>query len=153
VRGRLDVARVHLDAAVRFDDAAGWDTWRAHSRQARGRFLLEHGRLREADLGRQDLLLARELASHHGLVALDQRCEALLREVRTAPRSASLSDREVEILRLVADGLTNREIGELLHTSRHTVASHVHSILVKTGCANRTEAIRWAHRSRVLAPD
>jgi DNA-binding CsgD family transcriptional regulator len=153
VLGRIDAARVHLDAAVRFDDAAGWDTWRAHSRRARGEFLLEHGRLREAELGRQDLVLARELASRHGLVALDQRCEALLREARPGPRSASLSDREVEILRLVADGLTNREIGELLHASRHTVASHVHSILVKTGCANRTEAIQWAHRSRTLSPD
>jgi DNA-binding NarL/FixJ family response regulator len=50
------------------------------------------------------------------------------------------------VLRLVVDGLSNREIGERLHISQHTAANHVRSILLKAGCANRTEAASWALR-------
>ena len=57
-----------------------------------------------------------------------------------------LSAREAEILRLVARGLSNREIGETLFISEHTVANHIRSILRKTECANRTEAASYAHR-------
>ena len=57
-----------------------------------------------------------------------------------------LTDREAGVLRLVVDGLSNREIGERLLISQHTAANHVRSILLKTGCANRTEAASWALR-------
>ena len=62
-----------------------------------------------------------------------------------------LSAREVQILGLVARGLSNREIGEALKISEHTAANHIRSILRKTGCANRTEAASYAHR-RGLVP-
>jgi DNA-binding NarL/FixJ family response regulator len=62
-----------------------------------------------------------------------------------------LTAREVEILGLVALGLSNREVGAHLHISEHTTANHVRSILRKTGCANRTEATGYAHR-RALVP-
>ena len=58
----------------------------------------------------------------------------------------ALSGREAQILRLVARGLSNREIGAELYISEHTAANHVRSILRKTGCANRTEAASYAHR-------
>ena len=61
-----------------------------------------------------------------------------------------LSWREVDILRLVAAGLSNREIGEELCISGHTVANHVRSILRKTGAANRTEAAGYAYRHALL---
>jgi len=57
-----------------------------------------------------------------------------------------LSAREVQVLQLVARGRSNREIGEALQISQHTAANHVRSILLKTGCANRTEAASYAHR-------
>ena len=57
-----------------------------------------------------------------------------------------LSSREAQILRLVARGLSNREIGRTLFISEHTAANHIRSILRKTGCANRTEAASYAHR-------
>src|SRR5205085_4984476 len=50
-----------------------------------------------------------------------------------------LSAREVEILCLVARGMSNREIGTTLFISEHTAANHIRSILRKTRCANRTE--------------
>ena len=62
-----------------------------------------------------------------------------------------LSPREVQILALVARGLSNREIGKTLTISEHTAANHVRSILRKTGCANRTEAASYAHRHRLVS--
>ena len=62
-----------------------------------------------------------------------------------------LSPREVQILGLVAQGLSNREIGRTLTISEHTAANHVRSILRKTGCANRTEAASYAHRHRLAS--
>ncbi len=55
-----------------------------------------------------------------------------------------LSPREVQILAQVAQGLSNREIGDAMMISQHTVANHVRSILRKTRCANRTEAGAYA---------
>ncbi|HLZ68755.1 MAG TPA: LuxR C-terminal-related transcriptional regulator [Dehalococcoidia bacterium] len=57
-----------------------------------------------------------------------------------------LSAREVEVLRLVALGKSNREIAAALVISVNTVFQHVRSILNKTGCANRTEAAGYALR-------
>jgi DNA-binding NarL/FixJ family response regulator len=62
-----------------------------------------------------------------------------------------LSPREVQILALVAQGLSNREIGKTLTISEHTAANHIRSILRKTGCANRTEAASYAHRHRLAS--
>ena len=55
---------------------------------------------------------------------------------------AGLSTREEEVLRLLADGLTDREIGEGLQISPRTVESHVGSVLRKLGVRNRAEAAR-----------
>jgi DNA-binding NarL/FixJ family response regulator len=62
-----------------------------------------------------------------------------------------LTDRELGVLRLLVDGLSNREIGARLNISQHTAANHVRSILLKTGCANRTEATSWALRRGLVA--
>jgi DNA-binding NarL/FixJ family response regulator len=55
-----------------------------------------------------------------------------------------LTERELEVLRLLATGLSNREIGARLFISGNTAANHVRSILMKTGAANRTQAARYA---------
>ena len=55
-----------------------------------------------------------------------------------------LSPRQREILQLVAQGKTNREIAQLFKRSESTVLNHVHAILRRLGVANRTEAtVRW----------
>jgi DNA-binding NarL/FixJ family response regulator len=56
-----------------------------------------------------------------------------------------LSDREVEVLRLIVRGKSNAEIAEELTISRHTVIRHVSNILAKTGAGNRTEAVGYAY--------
>ena len=61
-----------------------------------------------------------------------------------------LSQREVEVLRLLAAGQSNREIADALCISLNTVATHVRNILAKTGAANRTEAAAYALRHGLL---
>ncbi len=58
--------------------------------------------------------------------------------------SASLSERELEILELVANGLTNLEIAKVLEISKRTVDNHISNILTKTKTENRVELVRWA---------
>ena len=70
-----------------------------------------------------------------------------------APRPvavAGLSAREIEVLRLVADGRSNGEIGEALFISRKTAGVHVTHILDKLGVANRVEAAMAAGRLGLL---
>ena len=57
-----------------------------------------------------------------------------------------LTAREVEVLRLLAIGRTNKDVSLVLAISLNTVATHVRSILNKTRCANRTEAAAYAIR-------
>ncbi len=57
-----------------------------------------------------------------------------------------LSDRERDVLMLMAEGRTNPEIGEALHLSRHTVKEHSSAVYRKLGVRNRTEAVQRAQR-------
>ena len=57
---------------------------------------------------------------------------------------ASLSDREVQIIELVAAGLTNQEIAQQLEISKRTVDNHISNILTKTSTDNRVALVRWA---------
>ena len=66
------------------------------------------------------------------------------------PAATGLTKREVEVIRLVAQGLSNNAIGEQLVISSATVARHVSNILNKTGLANRTELARFAAESGLL---
>ncbi len=70
--------------------------------------------------------------------------ERLLSRLRdgtpTDPRMASLSEREREILALIADGLTNRQIGESLFLAEKTVKNYVSALLAKLGMERRTQA-------------
>jgi len=55
-----------------------------------------------------------------------------------------LSERELEIIGLVAQGLTNQEIGEQLMISKRTVDNHVSNVFSKTGAKNRVALLNWA---------
>jgi DNA-binding NarL/FixJ family response regulator len=64
-----------------------------------------------------------------------------------------LTDREVEVLRLVARGLANREIAETLVISENTVKNHVRNILDKLHLHSRVEAAVYAHRQNLIPSD
>jgi DNA-binding NarL/FixJ family response regulator len=63
-----------------------------------------------------------------------------------------LTRREIELLRLVADGLSNKAIAQTLSVSENTVKYHVRNILQKLGVQNRTEAVAHAIRAGLLGP-
>ncbi|MSQ06120.1 MAG: response regulator transcription factor [Dehalococcoidia bacterium] len=86
-----------------------------------------------------------------GYAATDGASTRLRERAESTPARApaypgGLSQREVEVLRLIALGRSNPEIAEGLFISPNTVAHHVTNILNKTGTSNRTEAATYATR-------
>jgi DNA-binding CsgD family transcriptional regulator/tetratricopeptide (TPR) repeat protein len=138
----------HFEQAIELNRRMGARTWLAHTYYQYGRTLIAAG---GAD-GQVGVLLgeARELASRIGLKSLLGRIDALGGSAAAPELPDGLSRREAEILRLVARGLSNREIGSALFISEHTAANHIRSILRKTSCANRTEAASYAHRNSLV---
>ncbi|HET8786471.1 MAG TPA: response regulator transcription factor [Candidatus Limnocylindrales bacterium] len=67
-----------------------------------------------------------------------------------SPGLGRLTPREIEILRLVAEGLTNAQLARRLSLSEQTVKFHLSNIYRKTGASNRTAASRWAHANGAL---
>jgi DNA-binding CsgD family transcriptional regulator len=65
---------------------------------------------------------------------------------------AGLTQREVEVLRLVAGGATNQQVAKALHISIHTVNTHLTNILNKTGCENRAAASAFAVQHNLVSP-
>lgn len=89
-----------------------------------------------------------------GLVArVAERIEALARQgaaPETCAAPPELSEREHDVLRLVARGLSNKEVAHSLDIRTSTVKNHVHSILSKLGVEGRREAVRMAYETALL---
>ena len=72
---------------------------------------------------------------------------SLPRETDAAPRlPVELTDREVEVLRLLAQAMSNGEIARELYIGEATVKTHVSNVLQKLGARDRVAAVVWAHR-------
>ncbi|MFP5406746.1 MAG: response regulator transcription factor, partial [Gammaproteobacteria bacterium] len=159
-------AERHFESALAMNlRQQGWP-WVAHTQYRYAGMLLARNELGDQARARSllDECLAR--AGELGMTTLVEQATTLVQEARTlaeetstpcksaAPidpgagrHPAGLSSREVQVLRLVAAGRSNREIGERLFVSSNTVANHVRSILTKTRTANRTEAAAFALRN------
>jgi DNA-binding NarL/FixJ family response regulator len=68
-----------------------------------------------------------------------------------ASRKPTLTGREIEVLELVADGKTSRDIGDILFISENTVKNHIRNILDKLGLHSRNEAVLYAIRENIIA--
>lgn len=75
-----------------------------------------------------------------------------LRDPKLAADRESLTDRERQVLVLVAKGASNKAIGEELSISERTARTHVSNILVKLGLGSRTQAALWAIREGLVSP-
>jgi DNA-binding NarL/FixJ family response regulator len=64
-----------------------------------------------------------------------------------------LTDREIQVLKLIGQGKSNREIANVLTLTEGTVRTHVHNILGKLGLNNRNQAILYAIRQGIIRPD
>ena len=84
------------------------------------------------------------------------RTQTLIQEIEAktnkTPFPAGLTDREVDVLRLVARGQSDREISDALFISPRTVNAHMRNMFNKTGAANRTELSIWAYANGIVAP-
>jgi len=118
--------------------------------QAQARLLIgeTQRRLGDEEGGRIEIDAARAEFDRLGAAADARRAAALLQRGR-APR-AVLTAREVEVLRFVASGKSNRDIAGALHLSEHTVARHMQNILAKLGVSSRAAATSSALKQGLL---
>ncbi len=93
-------------------------------------------------------------AAAGGQVQLAPRAAArLMREVRAPDSPETLTDRETEVLRLLAKGHANKEIARLLMISEKTVKTHISNILAKLGVQSRTQAALYAVRIGIVSAE
>jgi DNA-binding NarL/FixJ family response regulator len=104
-----------------------------------------------------DLLIKSIRTVYAGEIWLDKKktsdvIEAFKKSAEAGPRREKplLSDREKEIVQLVAQGFRNREIGEKLFISEQTVKNHLHNIFDKLGVSDRLELALYALHHRVI---
>jgi NarL family two-component system response regulator LiaR len=76
----------------------------------------------------------------------------LMREVRAPESPEVLTERETEVLRLVAQGMGNKQIARVLHVGEKTVKTHVSNVLAKLGVQSRTQAALHAVRIGLASP-
>jgi DNA-binding NarL/FixJ family response regulator len=98
---------------------------------------------------RDDIRRALEAAAA-GHAHLDPAAHATVLGAASRPRNAAppagLTAREAEILGLIAEGLSNKEIAAQLYVSEATVKTHVNHVFAKTGSRDRAQAVAYAHR-------
>jgi DNA-binding NarL/FixJ family response regulator len=78
--------------------------------------------------------------------------QSLIRDFLTRGEQPELTPREQEIVKLIAEAHTNREIAEILHLSEKTVESHRANVLQKLGMRDRVELVRYAIRHGLVEP-
>jgi DNA-binding CsgD family transcriptional regulator len=164
----LNLARAELTRLRAERDPRPWNTAAERFRAVGLAYSAAYADLRAAEalalLGARMADVAVPLRSAHA-IALDVGSPWLLAEVLALGRRAGvplgaaqedqqgdvvselgLTDRELEVLRLLRDGRTNRQIGEELFITAKTASVHVSRILMKLGVSNRAEAAAAAHR-------
>jgi DNA-binding CsgD family transcriptional regulator len=151
--GDWDTAARHFDVGLAMHERVGARPYLARTQHAYASMLLERRRaddlhharslLEEAVAAFDDIGMVQDAAAARALLA-DPRAVVAVRPRPTYPDR--LSEREVEVLRLVAAGKSNQEIADTLVISRNTVLRHVNHLYAKTGVANRVELANYAHR-------
>lgn len=104
------------------------------------------------DVEGDDLCKAIKAAAAGQVQLSAQAAARLVREVRAPEAPGSLSERETEVLRLIAQGYSNKEVAQLLGLSDKTVKTHVHRVLAKLGLPSRTQAALYAIRVGLVSP-
>jgi DNA-binding CsgD family transcriptional regulator len=139
-------AAQHLDTSLALADACAAPFERALTLLALAQLRATTG---DSDMARQCVDAVRTICVPLGATPTLARADALAARLDAAHAAltsypAGLSVREVEVLRLVAQGLSNPQVGERLFLSRRTVEQHLRSIFNKTGVPSRVAAARWA---------
>jgi len=143
--GRLDAAVEDLETAASICDANGARGYAVQARVELAAAFTRRQAPRDLDRARAALDAAAGEAERLGMVPFTERIGRLRARLPAAAAADSpLSPRELEVARLVARGLTNKQIGETLYVSERTAENHVQHILVKLGFSNRSQIAAWA---------
>jgi len=148
--GDFDSARQHLDAALALADACAAPFERALTLVALAELAIASG---DAATARPLLAEARAICEPLGARPTLARIDALEERLSVVQRPrypAGLSAREVEVLRLVADVLTDAQVAEQLFLSPRTVGQHLRSVYNKLGINSRAAATRFAVEQGLL---
>lgn len=143
-------ARELFEEALALNASMGARPILAGTRTDYAELLLTSDLEQDRALGRKLLSQARATADSLGMRSLLLRIDVLKRDGATQDQ---LSNRELDVLRLIADGASNKRIADRLNISVPTVATHVRNILRKTSTRNRTEAVTYARSCGVLPSD
>ncbi|WP_102144627.1 LuxR C-terminal-related transcriptional regulator [Mycobacterium hubeiense] len=177
-RGDLDEAERHCGELEAGSEAFGTPGFRAWAAHARGAILVRRGRYTEALAALNSALreyrtqqsryetaevyewiaISHKALGDDGASRADAATAANIYAqlgVEPAPvcgagTPGGLTKREIEILRRIADGATNRQVAEQICISEKTVGRHLANIYAKLGVSSRTAAAAWAHQRNVL---
>jgi DNA-binding CsgD family transcriptional regulator len=145
--GDLEQAEMHFERSLTMDRLTRSVV---HEGETLARFAMMLNR-RDGPADRPRAAALREEARALATPIGDRRVLRLLDGARVVTdRPDGLTPREVEVLRLLARGASNKEIGDRLFISQNTAANHVRNILIKTGSSNRTQAAIYAADSGLL---
>ena len=143
--GRLDAAERHFREAITFEERMGARPFAALSRMYLADVLHARGgagNLAAAAQVARTALAAMRMMDMPGRVA---QCEQVLAAIDAEmSERIALTPREREIMVLVTEGLSNRQIAERLFVSERTVETHVSHVLAKLGGSTRTDIVAWA---------
>jgi LuxR family transcriptional regulator, maltose regulon positive regulatory protein len=154
--GELDEARHALEDSLDAFDRTGTPWEAARVRIELSRVLFGIGRI---PFARQEAEAAIATFERLGSAREQRKAQELLERIESLPHAAPpptqtrltiLSRREVEVLQLVAEGLSDREVAVRLNLSEHTIHRHVSNILGKLDQPSRTAAVAHATRSGIL---
>ena len=152
--GDDQTARAKLEEAVHLFATSGAAFELARARLALARVLAASGR---EDAATREAVLALERLDGIGATAEAARAReligvlgALAAPTPTVPCDELLTRRQLEVVRLVSQGLTDAQIAKRLVLSRHTVHRHLQNAYVRLGCSSRAAAVTEAHRLKLL---
>jgi DNA-binding CsgD family transcriptional regulator len=145
--GKTDAALRHLRSAVAANARAGLPPFEIESQYELAKVLVRRGRRED----RSEALVvagdAARTAAQLGMGPLRTQAEGLIESLQRSTKQSgaiTLTGRELEIASLVASGLTNRQIADVVHVAERTAENHVQHILTKLGFQNRAQVAAWA---------
>ncbi|MCH7787184.1 MAG: tetratricopeptide repeat protein, partial [Chloroflexi bacterium] len=156
--GNLDDAQAHFEDALAFCRKAGYRPELAWTCCDYADALLQRSASGDGDKAHSFLEESLSISTELGMRPLMERVTERLERLQSQPDAApaypdGLTEREVEVLRLIAGGKTNLEIAEELVIAEGTARRHVANIYEKIGAANRVEAASYAAREGLVPVD
>ena len=165
--GRHEEAAAYFEIALAISIQMQSRPWIAHTYHSYGTLLAARNGPGDRDKATEFLVAASKLSDEVGMPVLAERIQIGLAQLGTRPRRRTpdgkrhseglkgsvLTPREREVAALVAEGMTNRQIGESLFVAERTAETHVENILMKLGFTSRTQVARWVLDSGLHGED